>query len=105
MKKIYSSQLLPMVGHLRNVLEAHGIECLVKNEFGSSGMGELPPIEVWPELWVLDDRQFDEAVSIVSVAALDNGVTATQRWTCNNCGEQLEGQFTDCWKCGRSRPD
>jgi hypothetical protein len=26
-------------------------------------------------------------------------------WTCPNCGEVLEGQFTTCWKCGYSRPE
>lgn len=25
-------------------------------------------------------------------------------WTCPNCTEEIEGQFTDCWKCGTSRP-
>ncbi|MBV8779962.1 MAG: hypothetical protein JO353_01065, partial [Phycisphaerae bacterium] len=25
-------------------------------------------------------------------------------WTCPNCGEILEGQFTTCWKCGYERP-
>ena len=26
------------------------------------------------------------------------------RWTCAHCGENLEGQFTECWKCGATRP-
>ncbi len=24
-------------------------------------------------------------------------------WQCSHCGEELEPQFTDCWKCGTSR--
>lgn len=103
MRRVYRSQLSPMVGHLRNVLESHGIVCVVKNEFLSGALGEIPPNECWPELWVLDEAQFDEAVAIVSAAALDNLVEPGGRWTCSNCGEELEGQFTDCWRCGRSR--
>ena len=92
-----------MVGHLRNVLEAHGIECLLKNEFTSGAIGELPPFECWPELWVMDDSRFEEASAIVSAASLENLVEPTTRWTCTNCKEELEGQFTDCWNCGHSR--
>jgi predicted RNA-binding Zn-ribbon protein involved in translation (DUF1610 family) len=25
-------------------------------------------------------------------------------WTCPNCGEKVEEQFTQCWKCGHNRP-
>lgn len=28
---------------------------------------------------------------------------ADETWECSNCGEKLEIQFTDCWKCGNSR--
>jgi hypothetical protein len=103
MRKVYGSQLLPMVGHLRNVLEAHGIECLLKNEFTTGAIGELPPTECWPELWVMDDMRFDEAAAIVSAASLENLAESGSHWTCDHCGEQLEGQFTDCWNCGHSR--
>ena len=24
-------------------------------------------------------------------------------WTCPGCGERIEGQFTECWNCGRER--
>ncbi|MHC4331384.1 MAG: DUF7577 domain-containing protein, partial [Planctomycetota bacterium] len=24
-------------------------------------------------------------------------------WTCPNCGEEVEAQFTNCWKCGANR--
>ena len=29
---------------------------------------------------------------------------AGERWRCAQCGESLEGQFTECWNCGASRP-
>ena len=103
MRKVYGSQLAPMVGHLKNVLESHGINCLIKNDLGGAA-GEIPPIECWPELWILDDYQFDEASAIVSAASLENSVAPKGRWICS-CGEELEGQFTDCWRCGASCTD
>lgn len=105
MRKVYSSQLVPMVGHLRNVLESHGIDCIVKNDFLCGAAGELPPNECWPELWIMEDRHYDEAVAIVSAASLENLVDPGGRWICASCGEELEGQFTDCWSCGSSRPE
>jgi len=105
-RKVYSSQLAPMVGHVRNVLESHGIACIVKNDYLAGAAGELPPTECWPELWVLDDSRFEEALAIVSAASLEslNLVGPESRWRCPTCGEELEGQFTDCWRCGSARP-
>ena len=105
MRKVYSSQLAPMVGHMQTVLESHGLHCLIKNEFLGGAVGELPPNECWPELWILDDTKYDEAIAIVSAAALDNAVDVEGRWRCPNCDEELEGQFTDCWQCGTGRPE
>ena len=104
MRKVYGSQLFPMVGHLKNVLESHGIDCIVKNEYLGGASGEIPPVECWPELWVMEDNKYDEAAAIVSAASLENLVEPAGRWTCS-CGENLEGQFTDCWRCGASRPE
>ena len=25
-------------------------------------------------------------------------------WKCPKCGEKVEGQFSECWKCGAKRP-
>lgn len=77
----------------------------MKNDFLAGAAGELPPMECWPELWVLEDKQYQAAIAIVSAASLENLVEPAGRWICGVCGEDLEGQFTDCWKCGTSRPD
>ncbi|MGI9301803.1 MAG: DUF2007 domain-containing protein, partial [Gammaproteobacteria bacterium] len=65
MKKVYSSHSLPMVGHLKSVLEAHNVRCLVKNEHLCGGAGELPPTECWPELWVADNENIDHVNRIL----------------------------------------
>jgi Putative prokaryotic signal transducing protein len=84
------------VHHFRNVLEAHGIMAVVRNELLSSAMGELPPAECQTELWVpLADAER-------ALAAL-NAVPEGKPWRCAACGEEIEPQFTQCWRCGAYR--
>jgi hypothetical protein len=59
MKRIYVAADPLFVGFLRSKLEEHGIACFVKNHFLSGAIGEIPPVECWPELWIVADA--DEA--------------------------------------------
>jgi hypothetical protein len=102
MKRVYTTKDPLMIGHLKNVLTTFGIDCVMKNIYLSSAAGELPPIECWPELWVVDDEQHPEAEAILkrTLAPLES---VKKPWRCNGCGEAVEGQFSECWKCGTSR--
>ncbi len=100
MKTVYSASNISLVSIFRNILEGHGIRCWIKNEFLSAGIGELPPIECWPQLCV-DDENFQEASRIVAESLR---VEEMPSWICNACGEEIEGQFAVCWKCGNSCP-
>jgi hypothetical protein len=99
MKNIYSSPHLFLVNHYKNIVESYGIPCIVKNRFLSGAAGELPPTEVWPILCVEDERDYDRAKQIVD-EELNRLDDTHQYWVCSKCGERIEGQFTDCWKCG-----
>ena len=68
MRRVYTSLSATQCNLLRSLLESHGIPCVVKNEILSSLAPRVPFTEVWPELWVVDDRQFDEARQIVDEA-------------------------------------
>jgi len=91
-----------MIGHLKNVLATFGIRCIARNLDLSSAAGELPPIECWPELWVIDDDKVAKAKSILkkTLAPLES---VKKSWLCSGCGETIEGQFSECWNCGRDR--
>lgn len=103
MKRVYSSDNPLIVGHLKQVLEANHIACLTRNEYLLGGAGEIPPIECWPEIWVIEDFQQEKARALVeSLLAL--GAEGGTDWRCSRCGEALEGQFTACWACGADRP-
>ena len=61
MRKVYTSHNSAIIGHVRQVLENHAIRSIVRNDFLLGGAGELPVNETWPEIWVVDDRDFDRA--------------------------------------------
>jgi len=64
-------------------------------------VGEIPFLEAWPELWVAE-LDFDRAQELIETAVHGEGL-AEPLWTCPSCGEEVEGQFTECWNCGHER--
>ncbi len=103
MKRVYSAQNTLMVDHLKHVLDAEGIGCVVQNRLASSAMGRLPPAECWTELWILDDAQLPLARQMVEKAFRNADTTSGETWECPGCGEVLEPQFEACWKCSTLR--
>ncbi|MCE5262382.1 MAG: DUF2007 domain-containing protein [Deltaproteobacteria bacterium] len=99
MKIVYSASNVALASIFQNILEGYGIRCWMKNDFLSAGSGEIPPIECWPQICVADE-DFFEAKRIVD-EELSRKETAG--WKCHSCGEDIEGQFTECWNCGRAR--
>jgi hypothetical protein len=97
LKRVFSSWNLAAVHHARNVLDAAGIRAVVKNEYLSSAMGDLPPAECQAELWIL--RETDQAVA---EQLLFRPQPAGPEWRCS-CGETLGAQFSQCWNCGNYR--
>ena len=53
MRKVHTAESIIEIAHLRNLLEAAGIACYVRNERLGGALGEIPFVECWPELWVL----------------------------------------------------
>ena len=105
MKRLFVSDNRILVLQLREYLEANHVRCIVRNEFLGGAAGELPPTECWPELWVIENQQFDKAAALLSAfqQPQDDGEQA-KRWTCKQCAEILEAQFSQCWNCGYERP-
>jgi len=100
MKTVYSASNISLVSIFQGILAGYGIRCWIKNEFLCAGIGEIPPIECWPLLCV-DDDDFEEAKRIVDDALSDKDLPV---WKCDACGEVIEGQFTECWNCGKRCP-
>ena len=97
MKRVFGSFNQTAVYHARNLLEAAGIEVLVRNAALSSAMGELPPAECEAQVWVLDDTDALRAQELLS-----RSPEQRPEWACA-CGERLGAQFSQCWRCGAYR--
>ena len=101
MKKVTSADSLITINHYRNVLTSEGIPAFIRNEHLGSILGEMPFQEVWPELWVRNDLDYDRALQLIDGASIiDESPPAG--WRCRNCREENEGQFGACWSCGES---
>ena len=99
MKKLTSAETLVLINHYKNLLESEGIPTEVRNQHLGSIMGEVPFFETWPQLWVINDLDYDRALQLIEAADEESPADA---WRCGKCGETNEGQFGACWKCGAS---
>jgi hypothetical protein len=98
MKRIYSAPILAQVENMKNVLQLNGIESTISNQYLSVGVGG---IGCYPELCVAE-RDVERALEIIKNT--DKDLSESQgTWVCSECNEEVEGQFTECWNCGKAR--
>ena len=104
MIKVFEDFDIALVGHYQSVLESNDIATFMKNQFGTSGAGELPFVEVIPQLWVLNEADFDRAATLIDELQDSEKHAAQVRWVCPQCGTPQEAAFTHCWSCSTARP-
>jgi hypothetical protein len=98
-RKVHTAESVVEGAHLRNVLEAAGIRCFVRNEGLAGVIGEIPFVECWPELWVLRNGDALRARGLIDEIQRAGAVVRGPDWRCERCGELVEGQFDACWRC------
>ncbi len=99
MKKLFTHENRMIVYNMRNLLESAGIDTVVVNEFAGGGVGDLPAFDTWPELWLRDEAQLEQARAILRGV---NGEADSDPWFCRQCHEANDAAFRICWNCGRS---
>ncbi len=82
-----------------DILQQAGIDASMQRYFLGSVMGELPPDQCLPEIWLRHDQQKTQALALLH----DLQNLPQRQWLCA-CGEQVEGGFEQCWQCGRLMP-
>ena len=87
---------------LQALLMSQGIDAIIKNESLQTGLGEIPFVEMWPEIWLIERRDWDKAQRLL--AGFVVGET-TGEWSCPICGERNPGTFELCWVCTNVPPD
>lgn len=91
---IFEAQLL------HSLLKVQGISSLIKNEGLQSGIGELPFVEMWPEVWIIEQKDW---ISAVSVLESFKSLKGLEDWLCAYCSSTNPGTFETCWSCRANR--
>lgn len=102
MKLVYTHENRFLVGNAHNILEQAGIRVVWKNEFSSSAIGEVSPFDTWPELWVLNDDDYEHATHVITNAL---SAPSAAEWTCALCNEKNDAAFELCWNCQTEKPE
>lgn len=100
MKLLYTHENNIIVENARNILCENGIESELRNEFAAGGIGELSPMQTWPELWV-EEAQYLRAKDVIQQL---NNSEPSNHWVCAKCGEENAGTFEICWHCQSDKP-
>jgi hypothetical protein len=107
MIKVFVAQHHAEAHWVRGLLESAAIPAEVRGEdlFTGGKAAQVIP-GCLPTVWIFDDSQLFKAKMVITKFL--NGANPDAQgapWSCPGCGERLEPQFTDCWKCGSPRPD
>jgi hypothetical protein len=98
MIKVFENFDFSRVGQMQSLLESHDIKTFIKNQYGSSVMGEVPFVEVVPQLFILHEKDLARAKQLLQLdLPVDDPV---EDWVCPECSADVEGTFNQCWKCG-----
>ncbi|CAM5780510.1 putative signal transducing protein [Rhizobacter fulvus] len=100
MKRLTTAPNLALATLWADLLTHAGVPTTVQRQYASSIAGEVPPDQTLPELWVVNAEQVDAAGRLLD--ELRN--PPNRRWSCQACGELVEGPFEQCWRCGAAMP-
>ncbi len=102
MKELFRDADFTRVGLCQSILEAEGIPTHIRNQDLVGIMTEVPIPEFFPALCVVDDGDYDRAITLLRdrMRSERERSRAGDR-TCAGCDEPSPGNFEVCWNCGR----
>ena len=101
MKHIYTNESIILLHSAKNFLALNGVESFVKNEHNIANGARLGIDNIFLELWLVNDQDFDKATEILEKQL--NNPEPQPSWFCAKCDEQNDGSFDFCWKCQSER--
>ena len=88
---------------LMGILEDENIAFVVKDESKSS-VGEIAPLAQPVHFFINHAEDLKKSQELLEqVRNTQNSQEEDAEWTCQNCNEENEGQFTACWNCLKDR--
>jgi hypothetical protein len=95
--KAYTAANLQDAHILAGALHAEGIEAHIFNGAAQGGLGEIPFMQTYPEIWLVNPNDLDRARRLFDAFELPaDGVAAVR---CATCGEDNPPGFDICWNC------
>ena len=90
----------------RTLIEAHFVKGLLEAKGIASVVRYEDMIGGCPSVWVIADTDLELAQELVLALSRGQSFAESQSssWCCPKCREQIEAQFTECWRCGASQP-
>ena len=101
MKMVYTNENNFIVSNIQNLIEAQEISTFIKNEFAQGAVGEISAFDSWPEVWIVNDENYDRAIEIVNAS---KNLGKGEDWICSHCAEKNGSAFELCWHCQSSQP-
>lgn len=95
---VYTHPVLANVAIVQTALESEGIASEIRGAYGRRMTHHATDVE----LWLADTSQEARAREIVQGTNQIPG--ALPSWTCDACGEDVEGHYAQCWQCGAEGP-
>jgi uncharacterized protein YlaI len=100
LKRLAKAPNLAIATLWADLLTQEGMPANVQRAYASSIAGEIPPDQALPEVWLLDEAQFEAARR--RLHELQHPVS--RHWVCRQCQERIDGPFEQCWNCGAMGP-
>jgi hypothetical protein len=104
--EVYWAQTSVDAALAKHLLDSSGIEAFVVGGVLEMAMGEIPPNEAKPRVWVAasDAERATEILDDWVAARNSEKKVARAAWTCASCGETVTATFDICWNCQAERP-
>lgn len=107
MQKVFVAQHHAEAHLVNGLLRSHGVDSEVRGEalFTTVEAASMIP-GASPEVWVLNPNQVPQALDLIQRYSKGEALpgSSVQSWQCPKCGEALEPQFSECWKCSTAGP-
>ena len=100
MKRLTRAPNLAIATLWSDLLNQAGFPASVQRAFASGIVGEIPPDQALPEVWVDDAADHARALALLD----EWRRRPERRWACPRCHEIVEGPFDLCWNCGAPAP-
>ena len=97
MKHIYTHDNILVLHSVKNLLTLNSIESFVRNEHTIPVGAQHGISNIFHELWIVNDQDYQKAVSTIDTE-IENP-TQKAPWLCAQCNEENDGSFEICWQC------